>query len=64
MKLNKKFLVRCLERYAPSLTIRRRAIKSLRSGEPVLKLLPILGERDKTSFDIGASIGVEAFEIG
>jgi FkbM family methyltransferase len=61
MKLNKKFLVWCLERYAPSLTIRHRAIKSLRSGGPELKLLPVLCERDKTSFDIGASIGVYTY---
>lgn len=61
MKLTKKVLVRCLERYAPSFTIRHRAIKALRSGEPELKLLPILCEPDKTSFDIGASIGVYTY---
>ena len=50
MKVTKRVLVRCLERYAPSLTIRHRGIKTLRSGEPELKLLPILCERDKTFF--------------
>ena len=61
MRLNERFLVRCLERYAPKLTVRHRAAKSLRSGEPELKLLPILCEQDKTSFDIGSSIGIYTY---